>query len=75
MVIDEVSGAAAPRTRVIVLDAGRIGFNGSVAEFAASTLPLVTRLTTAENGTTYSDFYTPDPWDKGRHPKEPILGK
>lgn len=75
VVIDEVSGVAAPRTRVIILDSGRIGFNGSVAEFEASTLPLVTRLTSAENGTTFSDFYTPNPWDKGRHPKEPILGK
>ena len=73
--IDEVSGVAAPRTRVIVLDAGRIGFTGSVAEFEASTLPTVTRLTSAEDGTTFSDFHTADPWDKERHPKEPILGR
>jgi hypothetical protein len=73
--IEKVSGAAAPKTRVIVLDAGRLVFNGTVAEFEASTLPVVTRLTTAENGTTFSDFYTPDPWDKGRHPKEQILGR
>ena len=65
----------APRTRVMVLDAGRIVFTGSDTEFAASTLPVVTRLTQADNGTTFSDFYTPDPWDKQRRPKETILGR
>jgi phospholipid/cholesterol/gamma-HCH transport system ATP-binding protein len=74
--IDEVSSRLeAPRTKVMVLDAGRIVFTGSVAEFAASTLPVVTRLTQAEKGTTFSDFYTPDPWDKERRPKETILGR
>lgn len=66
---------SAPQTKVVVLDAGRIVFAGSVAEFEASTLPVVTRLTQADNGTTFSDFYTPDPWDKHRRPKETILGK
>jgi phospholipid/cholesterol/gamma-HCH transport system ATP-binding protein len=75
--IDDVSARidAAPQTKVMVLDAGRIVFKGSVAEFEASTLPVVTRLTQAENGTTFSDFYTPDPWDKHRRPKETILGR
>lgn len=59
----------------MVLDAGRIVFKGSVTEFETTTLPVVTRLTRAENGTTYSDFYTPDPWDKERRPKETILGR
>ena len=73
--IDEVSEVVASRARVMVLEAGRIGFSGSVAEFEASTLPVVTRLTHAENGTTFSNFYTSDPWNKERHPKEPILGR
>ena len=75
--IDEVSSRLepGPRTRVMVLDAGRIVFTGDVSEFEASTLPVVTRLTRAENGTTLSDFYTPDPWDKARRPKETILGR
>ncbi|HEY5075771.1 MAG TPA: ATP-binding cassette domain-containing protein [Pyrinomonadaceae bacterium] len=74
--IDEASSRLeAPGTRVMVLDAGRIVFTGSVAEFEASTLPVVTRLTQADNGTEFSDFYTPDPWDKGRRPKETILGR
>jgi hypothetical protein len=59
----------------MVLDAGQIVFTGSVAEFEASTLPVVTRLTQADNGTEFSDFYTPDPWDKARRPKETILGR
>jgi phospholipid/cholesterol/gamma-HCH transport system ATP-binding protein len=74
--IDEASSRLeAPGTRVMVLDAGRIVFTGSVAEFEASTLPVVTRLTQADNGTEFSDFYTPDPWDKQRRPKETILGR
>lgn len=74
-IAEVASQSEAPRTRVMVLDAGRIVFTGSVAEFAASTLPLVTRLTQADKGNTLSDFYTPDPWDKERRPKETILGK
>lgn len=67
--------SAAPLTRVIVLDAGRIVFTGSVAEFEASKLAVVTRLTQTDNATRFSDFYTPDPWDKARRPKETILGR
>lgn len=47
----------------------------SITEFEVSPLPVVTRLTQAHNGTTFSDFYTPDPWDKGRRPREVILGR
>lgn len=74
-IAEVASQSEAPLTKVVVIGAGRIVFTGSVDEFQASTLPLVTRLTQAENGTTLSDFYTTDPWDKERHPKEPILGK
>jgi phospholipid/cholesterol/gamma-HCH transport system ATP-binding protein len=74
VVVEEVRSAAdAPHTRVLVLDAGKIVFEGRVAEFEASPLPAVTRLTHAENGTVISDFYTPDPWDKSRRPREAIL--
>jgi phospholipid/cholesterol/gamma-HCH transport system ATP-binding protein len=73
VVVEEVRSAAdAPRTSVLVLDAGKIVFEGSVTEFEASPLPTVTRLTHAENGTVISDFYTPDPWDKSRRPREAI---
>jgi phospholipid/cholesterol/gamma-HCH transport system ATP-binding protein len=77
VMIESVSAKieAAPRTKVMVLDAGHIVFTGSVTEYEASTLPVVTRFTQADNGTRFSDFYTPDPWDKERPPKETILGR
>jgi phospholipid/cholesterol/gamma-HCH transport system ATP-binding protein len=62
-----------PRTRILVLDSGRIVFAGCVAEFETSTLPVVTRLTQADNGTVFSDYNPPDPWDKKRKPAEAIL--
>lgn len=74
--IGEVSSRLpAPRTKVMVLDAGHIVFKGSVTEFETTELPVVTRLTQADKGITFSDFYTPDPWDKERRPKETILGR
>jgi phospholipid/cholesterol/gamma-HCH transport system ATP-binding protein len=62
-----------PRTRILVLDNGRIVFAGGVAEFETSNLPVVTRLTRADNGTVFSDYNPPDPWDKKRKPAEAIL--
>jgi phospholipid/cholesterol/gamma-HCH transport system ATP-binding protein len=73
VIIEAATGANAPRTRVMVLDAGRIVFLGSVAEFESSTAPEVVRLTQADNGTVISDFVTSDPWDKRRIPREQIL--
>jgi phospholipid/cholesterol/gamma-HCH transport system ATP-binding protein len=74
VIIEEAtSKKAAPRTRVIVLDAGQIVFTGSVAEFEGSSLPAVSRLTHADNGTIISSFATSNPWDKRRRPREPIL--
>lgn len=67
------SAATSPRTRIMVLDNGRIVFVGSVAEFETSSLPVVTHLTQADNGTTFSDYNPPDPWDKKRKPREAIL--
>lgn len=70
VVIEEAtSQLTAPRTSVIVLDAGQIVFRGSVAEFETSSLPAVTLLTKAENRTAMSNFVTSDPWDKTRHPE------
>jgi phospholipid/cholesterol/gamma-HCH transport system ATP-binding protein len=61
------------RTKVIVLEAGRIVFTGSAAALQQSELPAVTNLTDAEHGTPLSDFWAADPWDKSRKPKEEIL--
>jgi phospholipid/cholesterol/gamma-HCH transport system ATP-binding protein len=72
--ISKVDPAATPpRTRILVLDNGRIVFAGSVAEFETSELPVVMRLTRADNGTVFSDYNPPDPWDKKRKPAEAIL--
>lgn len=74
VVIEEVtSKQELPPSRVIVLEEGRIVFTGSVAEFEASPLPAVTRLTHAENGTVISDYSVSDPWDKSRRPLERVL--
>jgi len=62
-----------PKSKVIVLDAGRIAFTGSVEEFQNSSLPTIKQLRDADNGTRLSDFYIADPWDKSRKPKEEIL--
>lgn len=75
VVIEEVvSPRDLPASRVIVLDEGKIVFSGTVAEFESSSLPAVTRLTHADNGTVISDYPVTDPWDKRRHPLEPVLG-
>ena len=74
VVIEEVTSTQElPPSRVIVLDEGRIVFTGSVSEFEASTLPAVTRLTHADNGTVISDYFVSDPWDKRRRPLESVL--
>lgn len=62
-----------PKTKVMVLEAGRIVFEGSVAQFQVSKLPAVNTLTDADSDTRLSDYYAPDPWDKRRKPKEEIL--
>ena len=62
-----------PRTRVIVLDAGVIVFDGSVHDFARSELPAIRELVTLERHDHSKDPYFPDPWDKSRPPAESIL--
>ena len=73
VIIEEVTPKTTPRTRVMVLDEGRIAFTGSVAEFEINPLRAVARLTQADNGTVISDFPVADPWDKSRKPRERIL--
>lgn len=74
VIIEEAATkSVAPNTRVIVMDAGRIAFVGSVAGFESSSLLAVRRLTHAETETVISDFAPSDPWDKTRLPLEPVL--
>ena|SRR6185503_13015089 len=60
-------------TRVIVLDAGRIVFDGSAEDFAKSELPAIRELVALESHDHATDPYFADPWDKRRHPAKAIL--
>jgi phospholipid/cholesterol/gamma-HCH transport system ATP-binding protein len=62
-----------PKTRVLVLEAGKLVFDGSVEEFAKSELPAIQELITLERHDHSKDAYFADPWDKRRHPAETIL--
>lgn len=73
MSIREAPSTNLPRTRVIVLEAGRIVFDGAVEDFAKSDLPAIRELVTLERHDHSTDPYFSDPWDKRRHPAETIL--
>jgi phospholipid/cholesterol/gamma-HCH transport system ATP-binding protein len=62
-----------PKTRVIVLQEGRIAFEGSAAEFAKSELKAIQDLTTLDRHDHPHEPYFSDPWDKRRHPAKTIL--
>ena len=71
--IHEFAYLASPKTKVMVLEEGRIVFMGSVAEFQMSDLPAIKELLTLDRHDHAKDPYFPNPWDKGRRPKESIL--
>ena len=73
VVITEAPPDRLPKTRVIVLDQGRIVFDGTVAEFQKSDLPVVKDLLVLDQHDHSKDPYVADPWDKRRRPKEEIL--
>jgi len=62
-----------PKTRVIVLEAGRIVFDGSVEDFAKSELPAVQEMLTLDRHDHSREPEFTDPWDKRRRPAEVIL--
>ena len=62
-----------PKTKVIVLEDGRIVFNGSVIEFTQSDLPAIREMSTLDHHNHSRDPYFTDPWDKRRKPAEAIL--
>lgn len=62
-----------PKTRVIVLEEGKIVFDGSASEFAISDLKAVQNLSTLDRHDHSHEPYFADPWDKRRHPAETIL--
>ncbi len=71
--IAEAPASSLPITRIIVLDAGKIVFCGSVSEFQVSTLPTIENLRLTDHHTVAPDYYVTNPWDKRRKPKEDIL--
>jgi phospholipid/cholesterol/gamma-HCH transport system ATP-binding protein len=73
IMINEAPSDKLPMTRIIVLEAGRIAFTGSLLEFQNSDLAAVTKLRTLDVHNHSADPYFPDPWDKSRQPLEKIL--
>ncbi|HEX6044532.1 MAG TPA: ATP-binding cassette domain-containing protein [Pyrinomonadaceae bacterium] len=73
IVITEAPPDRLPKTKVIVLDEGRIVFNGTVEEFHKSDLPSIKELLTLDRHDHEKDPYFIDPWDKRRHPTEKLL--
>jgi phospholipid/cholesterol/gamma-HCH transport system ATP-binding protein len=71
--IVEAPATNLPQTRVIVLEAGKIAFDGSAAEFATSELKAIQDLSTLDRHDHSHEPYFTDPWDKRRHPAETIL--
>jgi phospholipid/cholesterol/gamma-HCH transport system ATP-binding protein len=69
----EASPAKLPATRVIVLESGKIVFDGSVNDFATSELPAIKELLTFDRHDHSHDPEFADPWDKRRRPAEAIL--
>ena len=71
--IIEAAPASLPKTKVIVLEAGKIAFEGSATEFAESDLKAIQELLTLDHHNHAQDPYFSDPWDKRRRPLETIL--
>ena len=62
-----------PRTRIMVLESGKIVFTGSLREFEACELPAVKDLLALDRVDHSADPYFTDPWDKTRQAREKIL--
>ena len=73
IIITEAPPDRLPRTKVIVLDQGRIAFNDTVEEFHKSNLPAIKELVTLDGHDHSKEPYFIDPWDKRRHPTEKLL--
>jgi len=61
------------KTKVIVLDEGRIAFTGSVEEFEKSDLPAIQDLVVFDRHDHSKAPYFIDPWDTRRRPTERLL--
>lgn len=73
VVISEAPPDQIPPTRVVVLEAGRIVFEGSVEDFQKSELPAIKELLALDQHDHSNDPYFADPWDKRRRLSERLL--
>lgn len=73
IVVSEAPIDRLPRTKVLLLERGKIVFSGSVTEFQKSDLPAIKEMLTFDVHDHSADPYFPDPWDKRRRPKDEIL--
>jgi phospholipid/cholesterol/gamma-HCH transport system ATP-binding protein len=73
IVITEAPPDRLPKTKVMVLEGGRIVFTGSVEEFQSSDLPVIKELVTLDHHDHTKDLYFADPWDKRRRAREKVL--
>jgi phospholipid/cholesterol/gamma-HCH transport system ATP-binding protein len=73
IVIREAPLDRLPRTKIIVLDSGKIAFAGSLDEFQACDLPAVKELLVLDQHDHSADPYFADPWDKARRAHEQLL--
>lgn len=71
--IVEAPSTNPPKTGVIVLEEGKIAFDGPTAEFANSNLKAIRDLSTLDRHDHSHEPHFDDPWDKKRRPAEPIL--
>jgi phospholipid/cholesterol/gamma-HCH transport system ATP-binding protein len=72
IVVKEAAPDSLPKTRVFLLEGGRIVFTGTAEEFQNSDLPVIKELASLDPHDHSTDPYFPDPWDKRRRPKEEI---
>ena len=71
--IIEASPTSLPKARIIVLQDGRIVFDGSAEEFGKSELKAIKDLAALDHHEHSKDPYFLNPWDKRRRPAETIL--
>lgn len=73
VIICEAPADQLKKTRIMVLDSGRIDFIGTVSEFNKCDLPSVKRLLALDEHDHLVGPYFADPWNKTRRPQEMIL--
>jgi ABC-type transporter Mla maintaining outer membrane lipid asymmetry ATPase subunit MlaF len=61
------------KTRIMVLESGKLAYTGSLAEFQACDLVSVKRLLAQDQHDHSTDPYFADPWDKTRRAQDKFL--